>query len=106
MFQIMLVCAMWTPFAAAQQALLSNGETFTLAGIPYYAPPTPVSQFSSESLEEITRQLGMQDRFSAFSVMPTRKSDFVDSDLDSMVQAWKTKDDVWSEAFLHGMRPA
>lgn len=107
MLWILLVCAVWVPFAAAQQTLLSSGETFTLANIPYHAPPGPVSRFGSEALEEINRQLGMRGtpkRFSAFSVMQTPESDFADSDLDSIVQAWKAKDDVWSEAFLHGMR--
>ncbi|EPS93046.1 hypothetical protein FOMPIDRAFT_1136888 [Fomitopsis schrenkii] len=106
MLWILLVCAVWVPFAAAQQTLLSSGETFTLANIPYHAPPGPVSRFGSEALEEINRQLGMRGtpkRFSAFSVMQTPESDFADSDLDSIVQAWKAKDDVWSEAFLHGL---
>ena len=108
MSRILLVCATWALLAsAAPQTLLhSSGETFTLANIPYYAPPTPVSQLSADALQEIARQLGSHATakgYAPISVIPTAESDFTDGDLDSTVQIWKTRDDVWSEAFLHGM---
>ncbi|KAH9834043.1 amidase signature enzyme [Rhodofomes roseus] len=104
---VLLACTALAPIAVAQQALFQlTGETFTLAGVPYFAPPTPVSQFGSGALYEIARQLGVDDapkRLVPFSVMPSAETEFADSHLESTLESWRAKDDVWSEAFLNGL---
>ncbi|KZT72307.1 glutamyl-tRNA amidotransferase, subunit A [Daedalea quercina L-15889] len=107
MARILLACTILAPIAVAQQASFQlTGKTFTLAGIPYFAPPAPVSQFSSDAVNEIVSQLGENntlDGLSAFSVLPSPEYEFADSHLEAALQTWRTKDDVWSEAFLNGL---
>ena len=107
MSPILLACALYALLTDAQQTpLQSKGETFTLAGISYYASPMPVSQFSLNATLEIASQLARPQsaakEFVPFSVMPTAQHGFRDADLELTTEIWKAKDDVWSTAFLRG----
>ncbi|KAH9919408.1 amidase signature enzyme [Fomitopsis serialis] len=102
-----LACTLLAPIAVAQQALFQlTGETFTLAGIPYFAPPAPVSQLGFDALHEIASQFGTDNApkgLVPFSVMPSAEHEFANSHLESTLQTWRIKDDVWSEGFLNGL---
>lgn len=90
---------------AAQTVFQHTGTTLLLGGLPFFVPPTPVSQIdvlAYDVLALVDQTGGLSSGFVPISVIPSGDTAFGDSALAATVQAWKEKDDVWSEAFLKG----
>ncbi|KAI0079266.1 amidase signature enzyme [Panus rudis PR-1116 ss-1] len=86
------------PFAQGVQVpIQTSGLTLTLGGIPYFVPPTPVSNLLASIAKTIA------DPLMPFSVIPTTRTRFDEFELTKTVTAWKSTDDVWSESFLTGI---
>lgn len=91
---------------AAQTVFQHTGTTLLLGGLPFFVPPTPVSQIdvlAYDVLALVDQTGGLSSGFVPISVIPSGDTAFGDSALAATVQAWKEKDDVWSEAFLKGV---
>lgn len=86
---------------ATQVALQSTGRTLVLGGIPYFLPPAPVSALHDTSVLSKAKE-SASNGLVPFSVIPIERLVFDGADLDEIVAAWSTKDDVWSKEFLTG----
>ncbi|OCH86083.1 amidase signature enzyme [Obba rivulosa] len=95
------------PFAAAAQVSFQlTGKTLVLDSIPYFVPPSPVSAFefntkSSAIVASVAKSFA--DELIPFSVVFTSALEFSESAFEATVNAWKTQDDVFSDAFLTGV---
>lgn len=79
----------------------TTGQTVVLDGISYYIPAAPVGTLPSVLGGAPWSRRGESSAgWTALTVVTTDSSTYRESDLSSTVGAFKTKDDVFSEAFL------
>lgn len=78
-----------------------------LGDVPFFIPPSPVSQFLfGEDAKSRDLLLSVGGDFTGglvpISVIATNNSMFDDDALDSILEGYKSKDDVWNVSFLAG----
>lgn len=88
----------------AQTSFQLSGTTLKLGGIPYFVPPSPVSQLQFGAVSKQIQSLGTA--FPAglipFSAITTDAAFLDQKGVQRTLNTWESLDDVWNRSFLTG----
>ena len=83
--------------------LTSTGSTVVFNGIPYYIPGTPYASVPNFRSQTLAGRSGLLGGLTPVTVVGANSVDFDLQSLESKIEEFGQKDDVWAEGFLSGM---
>lgn len=97
----------WAAQQTSSTSVGLSGTTIIVGGVPYFIPPTAVSQLSFDGdpkTRDLVQSVGgkLDGKLIPFTVISTNNSQFGDSAFEETLEVFRSGDDVWNMSFLVG----